>query len=64
MALEVMDTTFYTLCDQLGLLVWQDMPSGDMRAMPLWSDSRAMAEDLRLRPHVHLREAFATSYIR
>eukprot|EP00434_Breviolum_minutum_P020963 symbB.v1.2.018493.t1/scaffold1477.1/size133841/7 len=42
----VMGKNFYHLCDQLGLMVWQDMPSGDMRALPVWSDGRAFAEEM------------------
>lgn len=26
----------------------QDMPSGDMRALPVWSDGRAFAEEMKL----------------
>eukprot|EP00928_Gymnodinium_smaydae_P082959 TRINITY_DN66221_c0_g1_i1.p1 TRINITY_DN66221_c0_g1~~TRINITY_DN66221_c0_g1_i1.p1 ORF type:complete len:346 (-),score=45.44 TRINITY_DN66221_c0_g1_i1:441-1337(-) len=41
----VMGAPFYALCDSLGLLVWQDMPGGDQRAMPTWSDDRGIAEE-------------------
>ncbi|CAE7267449.1 lacZ [Symbiodinium pilosum] len=41
----VMGEAFYAMCDKIGLLVFQDMPAGDMRAMPVWSDDRAMAEE-------------------
>jgi len=41
----VMGAVFYALCDVLGLLVWQDMPAGDSRAMPVWERSRGEAEE-------------------
>lgn len=42
----VMSARFYSLCDELGLIVWQDMPAGDGRAMPVWHHSRDYAEDV------------------
>lgn len=34
--IKVEPARWYTYCDQLGVIVWQDMPSGDMNPNPRW----------------------------
>lgn len=36
------------LWHQLDSLEPQDMPAGDMRALPVWADDRAIAEEVKL----------------
>ncbi|CAK9016935.1 unnamed protein product [Durusdinium trenchii] len=40
----VLPAIFYHFCDQEGLLVWQDFPAGDGRALPLWDSARGTFE--------------------
>ena len=44
---------FYTLCDRLGVLVWQDMPSGNADQSPEWRENfeRELRELVRDRGH-------------
>lgn len=35
---KVEPARWYTHCDRLGLIVWQDMPSGDMKKGPEWQN--------------------------